>query len=273
MSENVDPFAVAPLGDSSGAHAPPRTTRADWAENRLRTAIVTGELRPGERIRIEQLATRWDVSPTPLREAVRALGQAGLVELSPQRSATVSRLSLREICDIYELRLLLEPRALRKSLNRRSWQWRADVEAAWAELQRAWADPEARSENIEPSHTQFHQALAGACDNQELLRTTARLSTQSIRIRLLAIEHRGGVGPTIGEHVDLYRACVEGTVDEAMRLGITHIARTITATVGSAALAEIAERIGEAGGADTLLPEVIATLLAESSVPVVETKP
>ena len=89
------------------------TTRADWAEHRLRTAILTGELEPGERIRIEQLAAGWHLSPTPLREAIRSLAQTGLVELSPQRGATVAGLSPEEIADIYELRLLLEPRALR----------------------------------------------------------------------------------------------------------------------------------------------------------------
>ena len=121
------------------------TTRADWAEQRLRTAILTGELGPGERIRIEQLAADWQLSPTPLREAIRSLAQNGLVELSPQRGATVAGLSPEEIADIYELRLLLEPRALRGSLRRRSWSWRADVEAAWDDLRGAWGDAPPRS--------------------------------------------------------------------------------------------------------------------------------
>ena len=110
------------------------TTRADWAEHRLRTAILTGELEPGERIRIEQLAAAWHLSPTPLREAVRSLAHTGLVDLTPQRGATVAGLSPEEIASIYELRLLLEPRALRLSLRRRDWAWRADVEAAWLAL-------------------------------------------------------------------------------------------------------------------------------------------
>ena len=62
------------------------TTRADWAEHRLRTAILTGELEPGARIRIEQLAAAWQLSPTPLREAVRSLAHTGLVELTGKDS-------------------------------------------------------------------------------------------------------------------------------------------------------------------------------------------
>jgi GntR family carbon starvation induced transcriptional regulator len=235
-------------------------TRAEWAEDRLRTAIVTGELKPGERIRIEQLAAVWQLSPTPVREAVRALAQSGLVELSPQRGATVAGLSRGEMVNVYELRLLLEPRALRQSLHRRSWAWRADVESAWEALRTAWGGEGPAPADIEPAHTSFHEALARGCGNAELLRLTRRLAAQSMRILLLAMERGGIAGPTLAEHVVLYEACVEGDVDDAMREAIAHIARTITTTVGPASLREIGERIAEAGGGDPVLPEVLDAL-------------
>jgi DNA-binding GntR family transcriptional regulator len=234
-----------------------RTTRTEWAEERLRTAIVTGELRPGERIRIEQLAGAWRLSPTPLREAVRALAQTGLVELNPQRGATVAGLSAEEMANIYELRLLLEPRALRGSLRRRSWGWRADVEAAWDELQLAWGAERHAPADIEPAHTRFHEALASGCGNADLLRLTRRLAAQSMRILLLAMERGDVAGPTLAEHVALYDACVDGTVDDAMREAIAHVARTIATTIGPAALREIGERIEQDGGGDPLLREVL----------------
>ena len=234
-------------------------TRTDWAEERLRTAIVTGELRPGERIRIEQLAADWQLSPTPLREAVRALAQAGLVQLTPQRGATVAGLSPEEITGIYELRLLLEPRALRLSLNRRSWAWRAEVESAWQALQLAWDDEHLVAADIEPVHTAFHQALASGCPNRELLRLTRRLAAQSMRVLLLAAS-QGGVAPTLAEHVALYEACVEGPVDDVMRVALEHVARSVVRTVGPGVLREIGDRIAEAGGGDPLLAEVLEQL-------------
>lgn len=237
------------------------TTRTDWAEDRLRTAILTGELKPGERIRTEHLAARWQLSPTPLREAVRALAQAGLVELSPQRGAAVAGLSPEETAGIYELRLLLEPRALRLSLHRRSWGWRADAETAWRALGQAWGGERRAPADIEPAHTAFHQALAGGCGNAELLRLTRRLAAQSMRILLLAMEARGVAGPTLGEHVDLYEACVEGTVDDAMRLALEHVARPVVTTLGAGGLREIGARIAEAGGGDPLLPEVLDAII------------
>ncbi len=237
------------------------TTRADWAEHRLRTAILTGELEPGERIRIEQLAAAWQLSPTPLREAVRSLAHTGLVDLTPQRGATVAGLSVEEIANIYELRLLLETRALRLSLRRRDWAWRATVEAAWAALARAWGDDELRAPaHVEPAHTAFHEALSAGCGNSELLRLTQRLAAQSMRVLLLAIAQGRIDGPTLADHAELYGACVDGDVDDAMRVAILHVGRPMAARLGGDAVRAIGARIAEAGGGDPLLPEVLDAL-------------
>jgi GntR family transcriptional regulator, carbon starvation induced regulator len=233
------------------------TTRADWAERRLRTAILTGELGPGERIRIEQLAAAWQLSPTPLREAVRSLAQTGLVDLAPQRGATVAGLEPEEISNIYEMRLLLEPRALRLSLRRRDWAWRAEVEAAWSELRRAWGPSEHAPPGVEPAHTAFHEALAAGCANRELLRLTRRLAGQSMRILLLAIAQGSIAGPTLADHDELYAACIDGDVDDAMRVAIAHIGRPISARIGADGVREIGARIAEAGGGDPVLAQVL----------------
>ena len=68
-------------------HAP--GTRADWAHQRLKAAILTGELAPGTKLVVDELSQRWAVSPTPLREAFQRLGGHGLVELTSQRGARV----------------------------------------------------------------------------------------------------------------------------------------------------------------------------------------
>ncbi|MGA0205557.1 MAG: GntR family transcriptional regulator, partial [Ilumatobacteraceae bacterium] len=62
-------------------------TRADWADERLRAEILTGRLRPGDRIPVERLAEAWGVSATPIRESLRRLAGDGLVDLTPQRGA------------------------------------------------------------------------------------------------------------------------------------------------------------------------------------------
>src|SRR4030095_9182189 len=71
-------------------------TRSDWARRRLRTALLPGEAPPGTTLRAEDLAERWQVSPTPLREAFQRLGGARLVEVSPQRGVRVAEFTLED---------------------------------------------------------------------------------------------------------------------------------------------------------------------------------
>src|SRR5437868_12655703 len=80
---------------------------------RLRAEILSGELAPGERIVEEQLTRRFGTSRAPLREALRLLGQQGLVEHSPRRGVRVTRLSARDIGELFTLRDALEQFAVR----------------------------------------------------------------------------------------------------------------------------------------------------------------
>src|SRR3954467_1932214 len=68
-----------------------------WVDARLRDEIVSGALPPGTPLRAEELALRWSVSPTPVREALARLAGIGFVELRPQRGARVAEASLRDV--------------------------------------------------------------------------------------------------------------------------------------------------------------------------------
>src|SRR6202167_1874191 len=92
-------------------------TRSDWVYKRLKHAIVSGELPPGARLVAADLAQRWALSPTPLREAFQRLEGLGLVELTSQRGARVAATSVAEAEEIYEVRLMLAPWARGRSLE------------------------------------------------------------------------------------------------------------------------------------------------------------
>src|SRR3954453_6741101 len=85
----------------------------DLAVRRLRTEIVRGAFAPGERLVEEQLTRRLGISRAPLREALRLLGQQGLVEHLPRRGVRVVALSARDIEELFSLRDVLEGFALR----------------------------------------------------------------------------------------------------------------------------------------------------------------
>src|SRR5215208_6394282 len=81
---------------------------------RLRALILTGEYGPDERLIEEQLAERLGVSRTPVRQALTMLEAEGLVEIAPNRGATVCSFSIEDVWDIYDLRAVLEGHAARR---------------------------------------------------------------------------------------------------------------------------------------------------------------
>lgn len=85
---------------------------------RLRQAIVTGELTPGEQVRQEALAQRFGVSRVPLREALKILQGEGSVVYLPRRGYFVAELSLADLLEVYRIRELLEAEAIRVGLPR-----------------------------------------------------------------------------------------------------------------------------------------------------------
>ncbi|MEA2661202.1 MAG: hypothetical protein QOH08_774 [Chloroflexota bacterium] len=82
----------------------------------LRDAILSGELRPGERLLQEQLADQLRVSRIPLRDALRRLEAEGLVRIGPRRGAEVASLSRTDILEIYDMRVSLEPDLMRRAV-------------------------------------------------------------------------------------------------------------------------------------------------------------
>ena len=98
----------------TGTHAHRRhRTLAERALADLQEAILSGELAPGTPLRLEALARSLEMSPMPIREAVRELERLGLAEHVPHRGARVSRVSVEDLRDTYAARLLLESAAIR----------------------------------------------------------------------------------------------------------------------------------------------------------------
>ena len=94
------------------------TSPATGSPRRLRTAILDGSYRPGERIRQEDVAARSGASRIPVREALRMLAAEGLVTLVANSGAWVTRLTLAECAELYLIRERLEPLLLRGSMPR-----------------------------------------------------------------------------------------------------------------------------------------------------------
>src|ERR1700691_1046132 len=157
------PLDVLAAGDASTG---PRTL-AEKAFETLHKTIVTGHLRPGERLPIEELAAVLKMSPMPIREAVRRLDSAGLVENIPHRGARVTELSVTALAEVVEARLALEVLAIRRAAERFADQHEQHARETLTYLN---ALPDDNSAATSSAHAAFHFALYDAADSVWLIR-------------------------------------------------------------------------------------------------------
>jgi len=203
-------------------------TRADWVDRRLRSAILSGELAPGQKLVAGPLALELAVSATPLREAIQRLAAGGLVEIVPQRGARVADASPRDAEEIYELRTLLDPLALADSLRHGDDAHRAAIDVAFDRMRRAGADGADLVETLD-RHAAFHAVLLERCRSRWLLRLTSLLADHSQRYAVLAVgtAAAGGHHDALAEHRALRDAALAGRVDDATALLREHLQRTL----------------------------------------------
>lgn len=146
--------------------------------DRLRRWILEGEYEPDERLVEEQLAERLGVSRTPIRQALTMLEAEGLVEIAPNRGATVCSFSVEEVWDIYDLRAVLEGHAARRAAGRieaRELDELRKLASAMEEMTaEKFTDHEEEIRQLVARNQKFHGTIVTACRNQRLERLVRR---------------------------------------------------------------------------------------------------
>jgi DNA-binding GntR family transcriptional regulator len=215
-------------------------TLAERAFATLHEAIVTGVLAPGERLPIEELAEVLEMSPMPIREALRLLDSVGLVENIPHRGARVTELSIVDLREVYEARLALEPLAVRHAAENFTDK---DSERAQARLaDHVKASRQRELGLIWSSHTAFHFALYDAANSRWMSRLIHPLWETSERYRFAMLPVRLNLDKRRLEHERILQACVDHDGTTAARELHNHLARTanmIAAQMGSEPLFEL----------------------------------
>lgn len=189
----------------------------------LRAEILDGDIRPGERLRQDEIAVRLGTSRLPVREALRMLESEGLVELSPNRGARVPALSLDEVNTYYRMRERLEPLTLVESLA----HLRDDQIAAMEDIQHA-IECNSDVSRFLVLDREFHMASYAACPSAQLLATTTRLwnSTQHYRRAFMLLASRDRSAVVNAEHRLLLDAIRRRDPEDAERFLVGHIRRT-----------------------------------------------
>ncbi len=159
----------------------------------IKHAILTGELAPGQPLVETDLAGQLDVSKTPVREALKTLAGAGLVTMLPYKGAVVRSVTAEEARHLYDLRLLLEPEALLRSIAGRH-----DWTVARLALDRAASAADQAERSL--ANRDFHRELYGGCGNPMLVQILDDLRDQTALVSAVAWRRGDDWRPEAAEH-------------------------------------------------------------------------
>lgn len=212
------PFAAKATPD-----APKTLTDRAYAE--LRNDIINGTCAPGSKLRVEHLRKNYDMGATPLREALSRLTADGFVKSEGQRGFRVAGISLEDLEDLTDLRVMMEEMALRKSIAAGDDNWEANLVAAFHRLTKAETKDDPALEEWEIRNRDFHLTLIANCRSKWLLHFYTTLYDQHKRYRNLS-----RITPSSrnvhAEHKALFDAAMTRDIETAVKANETHIRRT-----------------------------------------------
>jgi DNA-binding GntR family transcriptional regulator len=192
--------------------------RAVNVERAVAQWILTGELSAGEKLTEQELAARLGVSRGPVREALRALAEAGLIQIEPNRGAFVRKIDLNEAIEIHDVYSALEELAARSAARSLSGAQAKELKALVEAM-----DAAAEAEDLDRYYAlnlSFHQRLVEASGNRRLLSNYNRLLNELHLLRRFGLMQRGQMQRSNHEHHQILEKVSAGDPEgaaEAMR--------------------------------------------------------
>lgn len=206
-------------------------SRIDQVIAEIRGAILTRRLTPGQALVEAELARAMGVSKTPVREALKVLSQSGLVTFVPYKGASVTSVDEEFIRSVYEVRLLLEPEAVRRSVDqgsRQSLDAAADLLAQAKEA--ALADDRA---TLSLLNRRLHAELYAGCGNPILIDILENLRDRAALISVIGWEESPTWQTEWQEHSAVLKAALAGDADQAATLLREHLQGFFDRTLAS----------------------------------------
>jgi DNA-binding GntR family transcriptional regulator len=215
----------------------PRTVK-DQLVDFLRDDIVRGTFEPGEYLRLEDIAKRYEVSTMPVREALRELESEGLVTIFPRRGAAVTELTVEDLEDIYDIRATLESMATRLAVPRMT-------VAACRELEGIVEQMDGQLGHIATLvklNNLFHLTLYAQSGRHHLCELNRALRCRTQHYLHAYMSDSGSMALAQAEHHAIITACRQGDAEKAAAFVEKHVREVGQALVGYVRQVDIGQR-------------------------------
>jgi GntR family carbon starvation induced transcriptional regulator len=212
----------------------PPLSAGDSGYQRIRSDIIFGVLTPSGRLKLDSMKEDYGVSVSTLREVLNRLASEGFVVAEGQRGFEVAPVSIQNLRELAQLRILLEHHAMTESFRAGDMEWEGRVVSAHHKLavtERAILtegdDPELRKRY----DGEFHQALISSCGSRELMHTHSVVFDKYFRY---ALQYRGSA--TVAQHRALLDCALQRDVDGAKSILTDHINACVAHALSSGTL-------------------------------------
>jgi len=205
---------------------PPPASVTEAAYNMVRHALLTGDIMPGDRLKIGELSARLSVNLSARREALTRLAGEGMLVAEPQRGFSAAPVSAEDLEDLTRVRIDIETICIARSIEHGGVAWESGVVAAAHALSRTpkpyGADSPAGFDAWRSAHANFHDALTRDCGSPWLLRLRGQLNLQNQRYLSLSLKLTRNRIQADDEHRNLADAALARDVKTATALITEH---------------------------------------------------
>lgn len=218
---------ASPTHDADGAPRPGQLSERVYRQ--LKEDILAGRVGRGDLLLEQVLAARYEVSKTPVREALRLLVHDGLLLVLPRKGYMVRPVGLQDVVEVFEMRRVIEPALCAEAARRRTPEQVARMRES-IELERHMDDPSL--DEMEQS-LKLHRLIAEACGNTRGMAMVGSLMDEASRLPWLVPVLKPGPGrPGVEEHVHIVDAVEAGDAEAASQAMAEHLEATIARTMG-----------------------------------------
>jgi len=218
MNQRLRTTAPASAAESAGIRQ--RGGRAADIRATLQEEIESGKLGPGAMLDERALAARFDVSRTPVREALQQLAARDLVKVAPRHGVSVARLSIAKVRAMLEFTAEAEAVAARLAARRVDDELRHALDAALAQGEAAVAQGSAE---YSLANTVFHEAIYAGCRNEYLAEQIRAVRRLIQRYRVKDFQSAAQTAKSFGDHVAIARAIQAGDEAAAAQAMMRHV--------------------------------------------------
>lgn len=199
--------------EDDGTVQPERGLLSEHIRAVLVDEITTGQIAPGAVLDEAQLGERFKASRTPVREALRQLGAAGLVEIRPRRGVVVLPLTRRKLSEMFEVTAEIEAMCARFATNRMTALERYEIIALHEGA--AGLVEGGNVDTYDGANARFHDAIYRATHNDFLIEQALQLRVRLLPFRRTQLRQEHRVQASYAEHGLLVRAMTRGDSAEA----------------------------------------------------------